>query len=155
VIDLVRLDITDRETAEAVLQLQRAAYRLEAELIGSDDIPPLRETLDDLRMCGEEFFGVTVNGGLVGAISWRFGGGTTDIHRLVVDPGHARQGIATALIRGALEAEPAAERAIVQTGSANAPAIGLYEREGFLRSEDVELDGIRISRFVKHLLWTP
>lgn len=149
--NLVRLDITDRNTAEAILRLQRVAYRVEAEVIGSEDIPPLRETLEDLRACREEFLGAIVNGAVVGVISWRFGGGTTDIHRLVVDPGHARRGIATALVRGALEAESAAERAIVQTGSANAPAIALYEREGFGRNEDVELDGIRISRFVKQL----
>jgi GNAT superfamily N-acetyltransferase len=121
-IDLQCLDIVDLETAQAVLQLQQVAYRVEAELIGSDGIPPLWETLD-LRTCGEEFLGVTVNGGLVGAISWRYGAGTIDIHRLVVDPEHFRRGIATALVRGALEAEPAAERAIVQTGSANAPPL--------------------------------
>jgi hypothetical protein len=44
-----------------------------------------------------------------------------------------------------------AARAIVQTASANAPATALYEREGFERSEDVELDGLWISRFVKRL----
>ena len=89
-IDLQRLDIVDRETAEAVLQLQQVAYRIEAELIGSDGIPPLWETIEDLRTCGEEFLGVTVNGALVGAISWRYSAGTIDIHRLVVEPEHFR-----------------------------------------------------------------
>src|SRR5919201_3614970 len=92
--ELVPIDITDRETAQAVLQLQRLAYRVEAELIGSDGIPPLRETLEELRTCGEEFLGSLVEGQLVGAISWRFGADTIDIHRLVVHPAHFRRGSA-------------------------------------------------------------
>jgi len=61
------------------------------------------------RTCGEEFLGVTVNGALVSAISWRYSAGTIDIHGLVVDPEHFRRGIATALVRRALEIEPTAK----------------------------------------------
>jgi hypothetical protein len=84
--ELVRLDIANRETAQAVLQLQRLAYRVEAELIGSDGIPPLWETLEELRTCGEDFLGALVKGHLVGAIPWRFSADTIHIHRLVVNP---------------------------------------------------------------------
>ena len=149
--ELVSLDITNRETAQAVLQLQRLAYRVEAELIGSDGIPPLRETLEELRTCGEEFLGSLVEGQLVGAISWRFGADTIDIHRLVVHPAHFRRGIATALVRGTLEIEPTAKRAIVQTGAQNAPAAALYQREGFEQIEEFEVGGLRVSRFAKRL----
>jgi hypothetical protein len=90
-IELQRLDIVGRETAEAVLQVQQVAYRIEAELIGSDGIPPLWETIEDLRTCGQEFLGVTVNGALVGATSWRYTAGTIDIHRLVVDRSGSRR----------------------------------------------------------------
>ena len=149
--ELVPIDITDRETAQAVLQLQRLAYRVEAELIGSDGIPPLSETLEELRTCGEEFLGALVEGQLVGAISWRFGADTIDIHRLVVHPAHFRRGIATALVRGTLESEPTAKRAIVQTGAQNAPAAALYQREGFEQIEEFEVGGLRVSRFAKRL----
>jgi GNAT superfamily N-acetyltransferase len=150
-IDLQRLEIVDREAAEAVLQLQQVAYRVEAELVGSDGIPPLWETIEDLRTSGEEFLGVTVNGALVGAIFWRYSAGTIDIHRLVVDPEHFRRGIGTALVRGALEIEPTAKRAIVQTGAQNAPAAALYLREGFEQIEELDLGGVRVSRFAKRL----
>src|SRR5690349_17907968 len=124
-INVQRLDIVDPTTADAVLELQRAAYRAEADLVGSDGIPALRETIDELRTCRVEFLGVIASGALVGAISWRSSAGTIYIHRLVVAPEYFRRGIATALLRGALEAEPAATRAIVQTGFANAPAPAL------------------------------
>jgi GNAT superfamily N-acetyltransferase len=148
---LVRLDITDPETAGAVLQLQRRSYRLEAKLIGSDRIPPLQETVDELRSCAEEFLGAVADGQLAGATSWRFSDGVIDIHRLVVDPEHHRRGVGACLLRRVLDMEPTAARAIVQTGAKNAPAIALYLREGFERTEEVELGGLRISRFSKSL----
>jgi GNAT superfamily N-acetyltransferase len=87
----------------------------------------------------------------VSAISWRFSADTIDIHRLVVHPAHFRGGIATALVRSALEIEPTAKRAIVQTGAQNVPAAALYLREGFEQIEDLELGGLRVSRFAKRL----
>jgi hypothetical protein len=95
-IELVHLDINDHQTAEAVLALQRRAYRVEADLIGSEGIPPLWETLEELQACGESFLGAAVDGRLAGAISWRFDAATIDIHRLIVDPDHFRRGLGTA-----------------------------------------------------------
>ena len=119
---LVRLDLLHLDTAAALLELQRRAYRVEAELIGFEGIPPLHETLEELRRCGETFLGACDDERLIGAISWRYDGTTIDIHRLVVDPDAFRRGVGSALLGAALAAEPAAIRAVVQTGADNAPA---------------------------------
>lgn len=146
------IDIADPAVAAEVLRLQRAAYRAEAHLIGSDRIPPLSESLDELRACGETFLGAYLYGDLVGAVSWKIDDDTIDIHRLVVDPGHFRRGIGTTLIRAALEASPGATRAIVQTGAANKPAAALYLREGFARVATLEpIPGLRVTKFAKTL----
>ena len=151
-IDLVRLDLSDRRIAEAVLRLQQRAYRIEADLIGSDGIPPLQETLEELQTCGETFLGAIDDGELIGAISWRFCDATIDIHRLVVHPDRFRRRIGTALVHGSLEAEPLAEKAIVQTGAQNAPATALYEREGFEHLDEIDVGGgLRVARFAKRL----
>jgi ribosomal protein S18 acetylase RimI-like enzyme len=135
-----------------LLALQRRAYAVEAELIGSEAIPPLNETLAELQACGETFLGALLDGELAGAISWRLEDGTLDIHRLVVDPHRSRQGIGSALVRAALAAEPEAARAIVQTGAENTPARALYLREGFEHVDDIEVaKGLRVSRFRKRL----
>lgn len=151
-VELVRLDLSDASIASELLKLQRRAYRVEADLIGSEEIPPLGETLADLQACGETLLGARVAGALVGAISWRMDGETIDLHRLVVDPAHFRKGVGVTLVRAALAAEPRARRAIVQTGAANEPARALYEREGFVAIDEVEpTPGLRVARFTKRL----
>ena len=46
---VVSLDLSDPEIATELLALQRRGYEVEAALIGSRDIPPLEETLDELQ----------------------------------------------------------------------------------------------------------
>ena len=126
-----RLDLTDESVARAVLEVQRAAYAVEAQLIGSDGIPALTETLDELLAAGEEWLGVHDEDGLAGAVSWReLDDGTIDIHRLVVAPRAFRRGVASALLDGLDETYPGRSM-IVSTGSANEPALTLYRRRGF------------------------
>jgi len=151
-VELVRLDLSDASTAVELLELQRRAYRVEADLIGSDEIPPLRETLAELQSCGETFLGARADGVLIAAISWRCDGETIDLHRLVVHPAHFRTGLGSALVREALATEPRARHAVVQTGAANDPAIALYRREGFVATGVLEpLPGVHVTRFTKHL----
>lgn len=151
-IELVGLDLADAEVAARVLALQRRAYRVESELVGSDEIPPLHESLDELVASGETFLGALVGGQLAGVIAWRLDGETLDIHRLVVEPAYFRRGIGVALVRAALAAGPAATLAIVQTGASNEPARMLYLGEGFEHVDEIEAaPGLRVARFRKLL----
>jgi ribosomal protein S18 acetylase RimI-like enzyme len=126
------LDVRDRHEAADVLACQRAGYAVEAELLGFDGIPPLRETLDELMRCGERFLGSYDEEGLAGVVSWeKLADGTVDICRLVVAPRAFRRGHATALLDALDQVEPAG-RFVVATGTANAPALRLYQRRGFV-----------------------
>ena len=150
--ELARLDLSDTEIAAQLLALQRRAYRVEADLVGSDDIPPLHETMEELASSGETFLGALLDDVVVGAISWKLVEGTLDIHRLVVDPAQFRSGIGASLVRAALAAEPTATSAIVQTGAANDPARRLYLSEGFEQVDEIEAaPGLRVARFRKPL----
>lgn len=150
--ELAALDVSDPVAASELLELQRHAYRVEAGLIESDEIPPLRESLQELQDCGETFLGAFADGRLAGTVSWKVDGETLDLHRLVVDPGQSRRGIGVALVRAALAANPGARRAIVQTGASNEPARALYEREGFTLIDEVApIPGLRVARYSKQL----
>jgi len=146
------LDITDPAVASTVLDIQRRSYPVEAQLIGSDAIPSLTETVEALRACGETFLGAFVDDRLAGVVSWKFDGETIDIYRLAVDPDFFRRGIGVRLVRAALAAEAGARRAIVQTGAANEPAKALYRGEGFVEIDQREVgDGVRVALFERRL----
>lgn len=134
------LDVSDDETVAAVIALQRAAYALEAELIGSDGIPALTETRERLRAAGESWLGAldAETGRLAGAVAWReLDDGTVDICRLVVAPEAFRRGIATALLN-ALDGAFPGRSMVVSTGRDNEPAVALYRRRGFRAVRDRE-----------------
>jgi ribosomal protein S18 acetylase RimI-like enzyme len=146
------LDLADGEVAAAVLALQRRAYRVEAELIGVDGIPPLTETLAELQRSGETFLGAFVDGALAAVVSWKSDGQTLDIHRLAVDPGAFRRGVGRALVRAVLAMATTERRAIVQTGEANEPAKALYRSEDFADAGTREIaPGVRASLFERPL----
>jgi ribosomal protein S18 acetylase RimI-like enzyme len=116
--------------ADAIVALQRAAYRGEAELLGTDALPPLTETVADLRACGEELW--VVGAPIEAVVGLEPEGDALRIARLAVAPaaqrrGHGRAAVALAVAR----AEGSA--VVVSTGAANAPALALYERTGFAR----------------------
>lgn len=121
----------DDDLAREVLALQRQAYAVEAALIGSNGIPALTESLDELRAAGETWLGVFDATGLCGAVAWqRLDDDTIDICRLVVAPRSFRAGVATALL-DELDRRYPSNPMVVSTGSANAPALELYRRRGF------------------------
>ncbi|MEK5482790.1 hypothetical protein [Viridibacillus sp. FSL R5-0888] len=51
------IDISNSKNAVDVLNIQIPSYKVEAEIIGSYDIPPLKDTVYTLQHCGETFFG--------------------------------------------------------------------------------------------------
>jgi ribosomal protein S18 acetylase RimI-like enzyme len=135
------LDLADDDTLHRLVALQRASYAVEAELIGTPSLPPMRETPEQLRASGETFLGAVRTGRLLGVVSYKRDGGTVDIHRLAVHPSAFRCGIAGDLL-DALEArEAGAAHWTVGTGAANLPARTLYERRGFAVTEERVVPG--------------
>ncbi|MBD0384273.1 GNAT family N-acetyltransferase [Paenibacillus sp. WST5] len=122
-----------------LLSLQIASYRVEAELIGFDDIPPLKDGIASIREADETFYGYYVeeegSNILAGAISFSLEGTIVTICRMMVHPKYFRRGIARSLLQYILkeQQQSGASRFIVSTGTANAPAIQLYESFGFVQ----------------------
>jgi GNAT superfamily N-acetyltransferase len=140
-VEIRPLNLGDRHTVDAIVALQRASYRIEADLLGARTLPALTETPRQLRNCGEEFLGAYEDERLVGAVSWKRDGALLDIHRMVVHPDRFRRGIAGRLLAALDEHEPGVERTVVATGAANPPARRLYERHGFTPVEERVVSG--------------
>lgn len=138
------LDLSDPTTARAAHEVVRAAYRVEADLIGSDAIPALHETLADMLASPLRWLGVGDPPEAV--LAWTFADGAVDIDRLCVRPDRFRRGLASALLTDLLAATSGP--VTVATGAANAPAIALYTRHGFTRAGDIEPEpGLVVTRF--------
>lgn len=144
-----KIDITSRKIAEDVLNIQLPSYQVEADIIGYDDIPPLKDTVETLQQCGETFYGYYLNEELCGAISLKVEEGEVDIHRLIVHPNHIRKGIAQTLFNY-LESHLKGNRMIVATGSKNTPAIRFYKKNGFeMMKEVIVNDRLSLTYFEK------
>jgi ribosomal protein S18 acetylase RimI-like enzyme len=131
-----------------LLALQRASYAIEAELIKDDRIPPLHESLDDLRAQPLSWLGAMVEGDrLAGAVAWEETPAEVDINRLIVHPAVLRRGIGRTLVEEVM-ARAGERRIVVSTGRDNAPARALYKRLGFgLRAEVEVIPGLWIAQY--------
>lgn len=137
----------DPQLAAELLALQRAAYAVEAELLGSDRIPPLHEGLDELRAVPLRWLGAVDGSGLVGAVAWSVAPEGIDLARLVIAPRAFRRGLGRRLVAAVQDRAAPGERVTVATGRVNAPARRLYEGLGFVAVQHREVEpGLWITR---------
>lgn len=148
-----KIDITNPVVSQEVLNIQIPSYNVEAKIIDFYDIPPLKDTVQSLQQCGETFFGYYLNKELCGVISIKTDGRIIDIHRLMVHPKHFRKGIAEKLLNF-IEVELGKfEVIVVSTGTQNAPAVAFYLKNGFLKTEEIQItEFLSLTTFKKQLI---
>ncbi len=147
-----KLNLNDIEIANKVLELQMASYRIEAEIIGFYDIPPLKDTIESLKACDEVFYGYRVNDVLAGIVSFKIIEKVLDIHRVAVHPQFFRMGVANKLINFIEGLENNINKIAVCTGKENLPAVNLYLKNGYKKTKDIEISkDIYITEFTKVL----
>lgn len=147
---ITRLDLQDQSIVSELWSLQHKAYRLEAELIGFQEIPPLLETREMLSRAQEDFYGCFDDDEeLAGAIAVvEESPGTLTVTRMMVSPEHFRQGIAGSLLEFIFTANPGIEQFIVSTGKLNTPAVSLYTKYGFIPAGSEEVaPGVELIEF--------
>ncbi|WP_433748312.1 GNAT family N-acetyltransferase [Falsibacillus pallidus] len=146
-----KVNIKDRSIAEQVLPIQLASYQIEADIIQFYDIPPLKETIEDLMNVKEEFLAYYDNGALAGLLSYEEDGPSSiTICRMMVHPDFHRKGIASALIEELFALTSDCEQWKVTTGAKNEPAKKLYLKHGFTEEKIFEVvPGLIISSFIR------
>ncbi|MFJ4253133.1 GNAT family N-acetyltransferase [Microbacterium sp. NPDC090003] len=120
------------------MTIQRAAFVSEAQIYGSADMPPLTQTLEEVRaeLAAGAGFGARVDGRLVGAIRYRESDGLLLIGRIAIAPDMQGEGIGRALLAAAENASTATESELF-TGSLSEANIRLYEACGYVESERI------------------
>lgn len=140
------IDRHKEQIAQEILKIQLPAYRIEAELMDFFEIPQLHETASDIQN-SEEFFIGFQEEELMGVVSYKIAEGLVDIHRLIVNPAYFRRGIGKRLVEYLLKRYKGYDFT-VSTGTANKPAIALYQAFGFQEQRKVEVaPGIECTAF--------
>lgn len=147
-----KIDITKKECAEHVLSLQKKAYKVEAEYLGSKHLPPLSETINSLLLSDEHFYGYFLKNELVGAIAYEKLPHMITITRVMISPSYFRKGIASHLIQYLLKLEGDQNVYYVTTGSKNVPAIKLYNKFGFQEMlQYMTREGIALTKLKRYV----
>ncbi len=141
------IEIRPIRSADAgeVLTIQRAAFVQEALIYGTADMPPLTQTLEELRAELEDNLGHVALAGprIVGAVRARLDGTLLLVGRLTIAPDQQGGGIGSRLL-AAVEAagrDAGAAQAELFTGSLSEANLRLYTREGYAETERVLGDG--------------
>jgi len=121
--------------AGEALTVQRAAYVSEAQHYDAPHIPPLTETLDELRgdlMSGVLALGAWVGSRLAGSVRGRVDGARMEIARFSVAPDLQGQGIGRALLVAVEAAAPDGIRVFwLITGAESEVNLRLYRKAGY------------------------
>ena len=130
------------EDLKEILDLQYLAYQSEAELFGNKDIPPLKQTLDEVI---EEFNSGTIlkmtgdDGVIIGSVRAHESGGTVYIGKLMVHPDCRRRGCGKRLL-SEIEKYYPNKRYELFTSTRSRDNIRLYESAGYKEFDQKAVD---------------
>lgn len=123
----------DHKDLDEILRLQYLAYQSEAALFGTDDIPPLKQTLDEVIAEYEKGIIlklVTDDNVIIGSVRAREENKSVYIGKLMVHPDHRHKGYGTRLLTE-IEKCFTCERYELFTSTRSVDNIRLYEKNGY------------------------
>ncbi|NUW34380.1 GNAT family N-acetyltransferase [Nonomuraea sp. SMC257] len=138
----VEIQRAEQADAGEILTVQRAAYVTEAQLYGDPFIPPLVESVEQVREAIRD--GVVLkaveSGRVVGSVRGRLSGATCLVGRLVVAPDQQGRGLGTALLRALHEQVAEASAFDLFTGHLSEGNLRLYRRLGYRETRRERMD---------------
>jgi ribosomal protein S18 acetylase RimI-like enzyme len=116
-----------------ILNVQKEAFRSEAELYQNFNIQPLTQTLSEMvEECREKVvLKAVINGKIVGSIRANIHKNGCWVNKLFVLPDFQKKGIGEKLLREIEKCFPDAEKFTLATGARSQSNIRLYEKVGY------------------------
>ena len=122
------------EDLEEILNLQKLAYKSEAEIYNDYSIQPLTETLEEIRLeYKEKIFLKTINDEniIIGSVRAFLKNGICFIGKLIVHPNMQNQGIGSSLMKEIEKRFSHANRYELFTGNKSERNLYLYKKLGY------------------------
>ena len=116
-----------------LLQIQKKAFTVQAELYDAYDIPPMIETIEDVDLTSENLVVLVgvIDGKIVGSIRVVFGDNDAEIKRLSVMDEYQGRGIGRKLLSEAEKQCKDLSRIWLFTGGQSYKNINLYKKAGY------------------------
>jgi len=132
---ITKLDNSNEVVAQQIFAVFQCSYKIEAQLIGTSNFPPLLRSAIDITNSATQFYGFFEGDGegerIAAVIEVAIKDQHLEIHSLTVDPDYFRKGIASKLVSFVIETIDFV-KATVETAVVNLPAITLYQKHGFV-----------------------
>ena len=116
-----------------ILELQKLAYISEAEIYHDFSIPPLLQTLEEIKedFHHQKFLKVIFNNMIIGSVRAYQEGETCFIGRLIVHPDYQNKGLGTRLMKAVEKTFNHVKRYELFTGHKSEKNIYLYKKLGY------------------------
>ncbi len=124
-----------KKDLEEILELQKLAYQSEAEIYDDYSIPPLTQTLEEIK---EDFsfqilLKIVINNKLIGSVRAYRENDTCYIGKLIVHPNSQNKGIGTKLLKEVEIKFNDVKRYELFTGHRSEKNLYLYQKLGYLQ----------------------
>ncbi|MFV0332287.1 MAG: GNAT family N-acetyltransferase [Dysgonomonas sp.] len=121
------------EDLTEILQLQKQAFKTEAELHGNYDIEPLKQTYDSILsdFSTHSFLKGIYENKIIGSIKYRSVNDATWVGKLIVSPDFRRQGLGKRLLLEVEKINPETSKFQLFTAASSIQNIRLYESIGY------------------------
>lgn len=95
------IEQASKDDLKEILEIQKLAYGSEAEIYKDNSIPPLTQTLDEIKedFTFQIFLKAGIKNSIIGSVRWYKEKDTCFIGRLIVHPNFENQGIGTKLLK--------------------------------------------------------
>ncbi len=143
------------QDAGELLTLQRAAYLTEAAAHGDFNLPPLTQTLTDLKTeltsANVLALGIRDAARLVASVRLHRVGPVVELGRLIVAPDRQGQGLGTMLLLHAESISSGCDEIRLFTGEHSTANIRLYRRYGYEETGQTPVGAYKLIHFTKVL----